>query len=667
MIRVGFVLSISDGWLGGINYFRNLLWAIHDLPGRKIQPVIFTCLRSDAGQFKDFPDVEIVRSSLFDRYTLPWCIRKLLRRIFLRDMLLENLLATHGAAVLSHSGWIGANARIPAIGWIPDFQHTHLPEFFSKKEAATRDSEFHRLCRLCSCVLLSSFDAQKDLHAMYPECAAKSDVLQFVATVTAENALPGLEDLRKRYQFDGDYFLLPNQFWAHKNHRAVIEALRILNSSGRKVLVLVTGGTRDYRQPAYFDLLMGYARECGVSDNFRVLGLVSGADLAALMRHSLALINPSLFEGWSTTVEEAKSLGKRIILSDIPVHREQNPAGGKFFYPSDVQTLAEAMWRLWSQRDAQEDARLAEQARDALPQRREAFAAKYQEIVLRVAEPYMEADASGALDYRLNKLDQSLTSRPLISVITVCFNATEFIEQCMQSVLSQKCDDFEYIVIDGGSTDGTRQIIEKYSNRLAYWHSKPDRGLAHAFNQGVEHSNGQWLLFLNSDDYFADNAVLGKLAAELRANPQSDVVFGQIMVVSRDAASRRIGGPYGRPFSWWRFVIVNDVLPHPAAATNRALFNRIGLFREDMSIAVDYEHLLRAGRELKAQYVPLLVTFMRDGGMSKESIRATLSDGHRARIMARALPLSLSWLLYYYYFIRSFFGRRLRRLLGQEI
>ena len=260
---------------------------------------------------------------------------------------------------------------------------------------------------------------------------------------------------------------------------------------------------------------------------------------------------------------------------------------------------------------------------------------------------------------------ESLPSGPLISVITVSFNSADFMEHCMQSVLAQEFDDFEYIVIDGGSTDGTRGIIEKYGDRLAYWHSRPDRGLAHAFNQGVEHSKGQWLLFLNSDDYFADNAVLGKLATTLRNNPQADVVFGQAMMVSREIAPQRVDGPYGKPFHWNRFILINTI-PHQAAATNRALFQRIGMFSEDFRIAMDYEHFLRAGPGLKAQYVPLLVACMRDGGMSR-NIGMALKDWRRARIVSRALPLPLAWLAYYYNLCRAFIGRCWRRLLGRAI
>ena len=89
---------------------------------------------------------------------------------------------------------------------------------------------------------------------------------------------------------------------------------------------------------------------------------------------------------------------------------------------------------------------------------------------------------------------------PHISVITVCLNGAEFIEQAIQSVLSQSYPLMEYIIIDGGSTDGTREIVHSYESRLDYWHSRPDRGVAHAFNCGLTQAQGDWILFLNADD-----------------------------------------------------------------------------------------------------------------------------------------------------------------------
>ena len=101
--------------------------------------------------------------------------------------------------------------------------------------------------------------------------------------------------------------------------------MKLLKHRNQRVQVLATGSTQDYRHPKFFDSLMKYARECDVLDRFRVLGVIPFDDLSGLMLHGVALINPSHFEVWSTSVEESKSLGKRILLSDIPVHREQSP------------------------------------------------------------------------------------------------------------------------------------------------------------------------------------------------------------------------------------------------------------------------------------------------------------------------------------------------------
>ncbi|MEQ1667697.1 MAG: glycosyltransferase, partial [Sulfuriferula sp.] len=188
-------------------------------------------------------------------------------------------------------------------------------------------------------------------------------------------------ELEAKYKFDGKYLLLPNQFWKHKNHQVVIEALGLLVAEGKKVLVLSTGNTEDYRHPKYFELLMARAKKLNVSESFYPLGLVPANDLTALMLHSSAIINPSFFEGWSTTIEEAKSLGKPVVLSDIPVHHEQNPSLANFFLPNDANELATILWEVWNKPHLDEVQRV-ESAQRTTAERRHAFAKQYESIVL---------------------------------------------------------------------------------------------------------------------------------------------------------------------------------------------------------------------------------------------------------------------------------------------
>ena len=383
MIRVGFVIDFTaQDWTGGINYYGNLLNALYSLPDRKIEPVIFTGLKADLSLFKDFPSVEIIRTGLLDKSGIIVLMRHLCRLIFVKEWFLEQLLIKNNISLLSHYGFLSSNAKIPTIGWIPDFQHRHLPEFFSEKEVKSRERYFKHICRLCSCVLVSSYSAQKDLEGFDPGCLSKSRVLQFVVGFNGSVKTVALEELEKRYGFNGPFFYLPNQFWAHKNHRVVLEAVHLLKTTGRKVQVLATGNPNDHRQPDYFKTLMTYIKTHDLMDSFRILGLIPRADVIWLMQHSLSLLNPSFFEGWSTTVEEAKSLGKGSILSDIPVHREQNPPDGVFFDPKNPTELAEVMWGVWSKRDLESAKRPLQQTQEELHRKRCEFAKRYEDIVL---------------------------------------------------------------------------------------------------------------------------------------------------------------------------------------------------------------------------------------------------------------------------------------------
>src|SRR6185437_15862445 len=169
-------------------------------------------------------------------------------------------------------------------------------------------------------IILSSHNARDDFVSFAPHAANKACVLHFVSHFDSTGAAMTREQLQSRFGFDRPFFHLPNQFWAHKNHAVVVEALGILKKRGIDALVLATGRAADYRNPGHFKQLMARVTALGVEDNFRVLGVVTLPELQSLMLNAIALINPSYFEGWSTTVEESKSLGLPIILSDIPVH-----------------------------------------------------------------------------------------------------------------------------------------------------------------------------------------------------------------------------------------------------------------------------------------------------------------------------------------------------------
>ena len=384
MIKVAWFVPNTPVWVGGLNYFLNLASALSALPERRIEPVVLgnaMVLPPPLCALADVPFPDEVK-----KYSLQWLISRLERKFAPWGGAQARTFAKHGVKLFSHGWPLGRFSRVPSMCWIPDFQHKHLPHMFSPEEISYRDNNFAHIARNAQAVLLSSTDAQKDFQRFFPQSAGKAHVLRFVANPPVGNM--DIDTALLHYQIDEPYFHIPNQLWLHKNHEIVLDALRVLQASGKCPLVISTGQTEDYRHPGYFSDLKKRVAEAGLAERFRFLGLIEFAHVGALMRGAVAMINPSRFEGWSTTVEEAKSLGKHILLSDIPVHREQAPERSAYFAPDDAETLAAQMKEALEGYSPQTEKRAEKTAAAALPGRMEDFAKTYEGIVLKVLAAY---------------------------------------------------------------------------------------------------------------------------------------------------------------------------------------------------------------------------------------------------------------------------------------
>jgi glycosyltransferase involved in cell wall biosynthesis len=154
-----------------------------------------------------------------------------------------------------------------------------------------------------------------------------------------------------------------NQFWQHKNHLVVLKALELLRRRGVFPSVVCTGELKDYRNPEYTRMIAELIAPFQKDGQIRMLGLVPRRRQIELLRRALAVIQPSLFEGWSTVVEDARVLGRPCLLSDFPVHREQNPPGSRFFTPNSPESLAELMAEEWRHAQPGPDKRTEAEAR----------------------------------------------------------------------------------------------------------------------------------------------------------------------------------------------------------------------------------------------------------------------------------------------------------------
>ena len=245
----------------------------------------------------------------------------------------------------------------PTIGWIPDFQHRYLPELFSDDERRRLSKRHQGLSEKCRLMWCSSESVAQDFKKFFPAHAGKARVASFPSLFAYEPPCEPEVDSLFPYRLPERFLLVINQFWGHKNHKIVAEALGLLRTAGLVIPTVMAGLPADYRDKkntALSETLQTLAKNGSWSDCF-VLGRIEGSELLQLLRSATALVQPSRFEGWNTTVEDAKALGCPVILSDIAVHREQCPDALGFFGCDDARTLADIIADNWTRLPARPD------------------------------------------------------------------------------------------------------------------------------------------------------------------------------------------------------------------------------------------------------------------------------------------------------------------------
>jgi glycosyltransferase involved in cell wall biosynthesis len=348
-IRIGFLLIGNGGWRGGVNYQRTLLQAIAGpLAGRIEARVFVTPEQHDLAQ-EAFGSLLGVGALVVDERVQgagvgPRVLHTLLSGT---DRQLAALLTENNIDVIFETArFFGRQFPVPALVWIPDFQHRHLPDLFSRLGWLKRDIGFRAQSLGKRIIMLSSGTARDDCERFYPSTRGRTRVVRFSPEIDPVEAQKRVTQSRVDHDLPERFFYMPNQFWAHKNHTLVLEALAQLRARGGLECmppIVMSGPTSDHRNSDHYTELIARAEAEGLLPWFRHLGLIPMADVLALNAGALALLNPSLFEGWASSVEEAKALGSPLILSDIPVHREQAP-GAQFFDVGDASKLAELLY-----------------------------------------------------------------------------------------------------------------------------------------------------------------------------------------------------------------------------------------------------------------------------------------------------------------------------------
>lgn len=222
-----------------------------------------------------------------------------------------------------------------------------------------------------------------------------------------------------------------------------------------------------------------------------------------------------------------------------------------------------------------------------------------------------------------------------VSVITVTFNSVETIEDCVRSVLDQKYKDIEYIIVDGGSTDGTIAVLDRYRDQLALVISEPDEGIYDAMNKGVAAATGDVVGTLNSDDLYTDSAVIGDIVRTMQQE-NVDSCYGDLVYVKRDNINRITRRWEAGDFERQRFL-KGWMPPHPTFFLLRKHFLEFGAFNLSFKTSADYELMLRMlyRHGISAAYVNRVVVKMRTGGQSNVSLKNRLMANREDRLAWR--------------------------------
>jgi len=342
--KIGIVFSWDESWAGGLYYLLNIINALNQLPdSNKPHLCIFDSNDRNIGSLQKINYPYISYHLSIRKLSIAERIINKISRLFTR----LNLFSIENFSFVDFIFPLYSYKKdtfldfylTKKVFWIADFQHKRLPHFFSKEEIEMRDKDFRSIADEKVKLVLSSQDAKRDFETYFPDYKCEINVLSFAVTLDKFDHLDKSTILNK-YDLKEGFFIAPNQFWVHKNHLIILKALNILKNKHKSIQIAFTGKQDDYRNTDHTTVLNQFIIDNDLIENVKLLGFIERADQLKLIYESIAVLQPSLFEGWSTVVEDSKALNKILILSDLKVHQEQCGENAIYFNPYNEQELA---------------------------------------------------------------------------------------------------------------------------------------------------------------------------------------------------------------------------------------------------------------------------------------------------------------------------------------
>jgi glycosyltransferase involved in cell wall biosynthesis len=352
--KLGLIFSYDEQWIGGTYYTINLIHALNVLIEEEKPEIVAFSNEEDFAKLQIETEYPYLKYELFEQGKLV-VLSRLMNKItseVLKKVIFKHQYKGHLDAlfIMQRSGYLESIPFDKRIYWIPDFQDKHYPEFFTKEGLVKKHERSQWIADHAKNIILSSEAVKKDWEEFYPNFNGKTKVVHFAVTHPEYDSLE-ITELIKKFNLPEKYFFAPNQFWAHKNHMVVIKAAEILKKQGNSLIIAFSGKENDNRNPGYTEKLKAYVQENDLNDVIRFLGFLDRREQLKLMKHAVAVVQPSLFEGWSTVIEDAMTMNQRIIASDLEVNKEQLGDKGLYFERHNAQGLVEKILDVWSDKN----------------------------------------------------------------------------------------------------------------------------------------------------------------------------------------------------------------------------------------------------------------------------------------------------------------------------
>lgn len=338
-LNLGIIFNFSENWLGGIFYIINVVKTLDFLEDAE-KPVIYLFYRPGLTRFLDKFEYPYLIPVEWD---FPSIVKGTLRSwVTGRNVFIHGILKKYPLDVVYplKDYPVKTHTKVKLISWIADFQDMYYPEFFSWMQRFGRSLRTRMALKNTDHIVLSSEDASKDMEKFFK---LRKDIqihIYHFVSILEDFKKRGIDVVKENYKLPDRYFLVSNQYHKHKNHRVLLLAMARLKESGVRVHMAFTGKLPKADDSPYLAELHRIIEENQLKDQISMLGIISRADQLQLMRHSQAVLQPSLFEGWSTVIEDARSLQVPVVASNLAVNMEQLGEKGIYFNPHDADELA---------------------------------------------------------------------------------------------------------------------------------------------------------------------------------------------------------------------------------------------------------------------------------------------------------------------------------------